>query len=335
MNERVRQSLQELLGERCSVQAGALLIAPSGEQELAAVLRLLREQQAQLHQGLLLSRARMRRILSVDEKSALVRAEAGVRLEELERALAPMGLCPGPLSPGARALGLADVLEGPYAGLWATPGGRLEPISLSLTVMLPGGEVFHSHPSPRRASGPELDALFLGGEGRFGLVLSATVRCAIKPQASRPAAFSFPGVAHLVAALRGAIADGCCLERARAQKDGERAQLEAWVIGSAEGVEVDLASLSHHSFGRGARSSGRASIQPEGLWERELSWEEVGLELEAGRPLELFRLALSSVIARGAQAGLPLSGGEPWSTPPAVRELASLVDPTGALGGIP
>ena len=53
----------------------------------------------------------------------------------------------------------------------------------------------------------------------------------------------------------------------------------------------------------------------------------------AFRPLELFRLSLGSVIARGELDGLPLARPEPWG--PHAKALAAALDPRRVLGGAP
>ncbi|MBI3182225.1 MAG: FAD-binding oxidoreductase [Myxococcales bacterium] len=335
MNEHVKKGLRDLLGDRCVESGGDLILSPMVEHELVGALRLLREAGGRLSHGVSISRSRMRSVGPIDEKSAVARAEAGVPLSELERSLSPRGLTLGPLSPGAMALELGAFLEGPHAGLRAIPGGRLEGLCLAASALLPDGRVYHSHPSPRRAAGPDLTALLLGGEGRFGLVLAATVRCAVKPEASRTAAFSYPGTAALLSALRGAIADGCWFERARAHRRDERVLLEVTAIGTADGVEGDLATVSQRAFARGGRATGRELPAPEPGEERELSWADLAGEIDSGRALELYRLCGASVIARGAQGGMVLRSGAHWPHPFLFSALAEQIDPTAIFGGPP
>lgn len=335
MNEGARQALMDYLGGRYAERDGEVHLEPANERELAGVLKILRDRGGRLHHGLVLSRRRLGAIGEVDEKSALVRAEAGVSLAALEEFLAGRGLSLGPLSPGAMALDVAEFLEGPYAGLRAIPGGRLENVSIALSVMTADGRVLHSHESPRRAAGPDLDALCLGAGGRLGLVLAATLRCVVKPRTSRLVVYSLPGTSAILSALKGAIADGCWLERVRLSRRGERVLAEVVVIGTPDGVERDLSSVSHHVFSRGGRSSGQAVSGPESLEERELGFEALGAALERGGPLTLHRLSLASVIAEGEADGRPLSRESPWPLPSFVAPLCAAVDPKGVLGGTP
>ncbi len=334
-NEGTRQALMDYLGERYAERGGRVVATPANERELAGVLRILRERGGQLHRDVVLSRARFDGIGPIDEKSATARVGAGVRMDALDLQLASKGLGLGPLSPRAMALELAAFLEGPYAGLRAVRGGRLEPLALSVSAMLADGLTFTTHESPRRAAGPDLDALFFGGDGRFGLVLGATLRCHVRPRASRSATYSFASAPSLLAALHGALSDGCWLEKAVVQKKGERYLLEAALLGEPDAVETDLASMSHHVFARGGRSSGQTVASPQVTAEREAGWAEVLGALESGAPLALYRAALSSVVVVGAELGRRLDEPSGWPLEPTWRALLSEADPEAVLGGAP
>jgi alkyldihydroxyacetonephosphate synthase len=43
-------------------------------------------------------------------------------------------------------------------------------------VRLPKGPVLGHRPSPRRAVGPDIVSLYLGGQGKFGTILTADLR---------------------------------------------------------------------------------------------------------------------------------------------------------------
>ncbi|MHB8876872.1 MAG: FAD-binding oxidoreductase [Myxococcaceae bacterium] len=341
LNEGLKQALMDFLGERFSEAGGAVTLSPANERELAAVLKLLRERKGRLHLDARLSRERLGgpapsgHIGPIDVKSAVARASATVRLDALERALEARGLTLGPMSPGAMKLDVASFLEGPYAGLRAIPSGRLEPVCLGLSAMMPDGLLYHSQQSPRSAAGPDLDALYLGAGGRTGIILAATLRCFPGPRIFRPTVFSFPDAAAAVRSLRGAIEDGAWFERARLEKRGERVLLEAVVTGSQEGLERDLASISHHVFARGGRPSGQPleAAAPMSPVEREATWDAIAAAAADGAPLVLYRLSLAAAVVAGEVQGLLLEGEAAW--PAALGELVTAVDPDGILGGAP
>ncbi|HLL54802.1 MAG TPA: FAD-binding protein, partial [Myxococcaceae bacterium] len=155
MNESSRTALRALLGAHFEETATGAVLAPGHEREIIQVLRLLAERGERLGPGLSLSRRRFMEVGPIDEKSAVVRAGAGVKLSALEQAVSTAGYTLGPLSPGARARELGDFLEGPYAGRRAIPGGRLEPLCLALEAVTAEGLRYASRPTPRSAAGPD------------------------------------------------------------------------------------------------------------------------------------------------------------------------------------
>lgn len=333
MTPELAQALSATFGDRFT----GSVIEPAHERELATLLRLLREH-AEAPHGLRISRSRMSALGVIDPKSGTIEAGAGMVLERLEQELRIRDLSLGPLTPACARMEVAQFLEGPYAGLRVLPGGRCEPMALSLTALMPDGLRYVSRPSPRSSAGPDLDALFLGGEGRAGLIVQATLRCFPRPRSERSATWSFADVASLIASLRAGIAAGCWLRRVSMLSRGGRFLLAAEVIGSPEGVERDLSSLGQEVFAHGGRSSGHeVSLSPTAPLpaERELSWSDVAGLLSAGRALTLYRLSLESVIASGLEEGgvAMTSGG--WANPGTLAAIIAEADPLGILGGVP
>lgn len=251
----------------------------------------------------------------VDARSGLVTAGAGATLERIEREVNARGLSLGPASPAMSRLELGAFLEGPWAGLRAIPGGRLEPLCAALTVTLPSGHVVSSRAVPRSAAGPDLDALFLGGEGRFGRIESAVLRLLPLPQTLQTFGSALPSAADAVDLLLEALAAGVWLDRAQLQPRGELFALCATVIGTPGSIARDLQTLEHEARQRrGQPCAHEAAPSSTGsAEEREVSWDEVASALGAGASLELFRLSLETAVAIGAEdAGVSLAPGEAW-----------------------
>lgn len=314
-------------------------LAPQSARQLTEGLQIVASAGAALNRDVALSLEHLARVGRVDRHSGTVDAGGGVRLAALDAQLAEQQLSLGPLSPRAKGLTVAEFLEGADAGLRAIPGGRLEPICLSLTAVLADGRVYRSHPSPRSAAGPDLVALLLGGQRRLGVVTEATLRCFPFAATRRSQVFSFPSADAFVAAVTAALADGVWLDTVRVEVRSDRAQVELNCLGSRDGVERDLASVGRRAFDVGGRATGRLSGEfpidaQDRVWtERESTWDAVRDAVAAGKPLALHRLSLASVIARGDAAGLALDHAEPWPAPQAA--LAAALDPRGVLGGAP
>jgi hypothetical protein len=166
------------------------------------------------------------------------------------------------------------------------------------------------------------------------------VRCFPLPAARRNQVFSFPTADAFVSAVQAALADGVWFESIRVETRSDRAQVELACLGTSDGVERDFATLSRRAFEVGGRPSGRLSGEfpiPDGAgvrWEeREATWDAVRQAVHAQHPLELHRLSLASVAARGDVQGLSLHRGGAW--PAGTAALAAALDPRGVLGGAP
>lgn len=295
-----------LLGDRVQVVNGAVELSVADERELCATAAVLHAHRVAPGPSLRLRRTKLDGIGAIDVRSGLVDVGAGARVERVEEVLREHNLSLGPLSPGVAALDVAEWLEGPYAGLRAVPGGRLEALPIALSCVMPDGLRFVSRPSPRSAAGPDLDAMFLGSEGRFGWIARAQLRCFDRPRTERTAVYSFAEASALEGALQGGVAQGCWLRRVQLEARGGRYLMAADVIGGPEGVERDLSTLGHEAFSRGGRSSGQVLTKVatgSALVERELSWDEVFELLKRGTNLTLWRLSLESVIAEGLEEG--------------------------------
>jgi alkyldihydroxyacetonephosphate synthase len=113
----------------------------------------------------------------LDHESLLVHAAGSATLGQIEEFLAHRGL--------SLALGPnAPPLSTPIAA-WIAEGGRGAPdpyadpvdhLLAGFTARLPSGAELEVRPSPRRAVGPDLFALFLGTRNRMGTIESAWLR---------------------------------------------------------------------------------------------------------------------------------------------------------------
>ena len=308
------------------------------EREVAALLERSGERAGAGRTAVEISRRRLNAVTRTDSVSGVVEVGAGIEMDRIERELRPHQLTLGPLSPGMAGLDVAAFLEGPYAGLRALPGGALESSCIALTAIMADGLRYVSRPSPRSAAGPDLDVLFLGGNGRFGLITSATLRLFGRPQTERWAAFSFGSSGGTVAFVRAAAASGAWLRSAALARHGERFTARVEVIGSPEAVERDLATIGHEAMARGGRASGRdmEPAPPPAAEERELSWEELAQAIGAGDEVRCWRLASESVVAVGAgEHGLSLSRGGEWANREVLAAALAAADPGGVLGGLP
>ncbi|MDQ3263578.1 MAG: FAD-binding protein [Myxococcota bacterium] len=319
--------------ERLSLQFGARFsgdtVRPSSEEELSSLLATLRELEEQ-PPAIRIDRSLFDSVLSISPRSGLLEVGAGMTLEAVERIAKGHGLTLGPLNPGARTQRVGEFLEGPWAGLRAVPGGRLEPLAMSVRVVLSNGQVYRSPNAPRSAAGPGLESLFFGGGGRLGLIVSAQLRCGPIPARSEDVTLAFPTPTDLVQALRFALDDGAVIAEAQLYRRASAHVVHARFAGTEAGAVKDANTLAR----RASAHQGRLTDPDLPSWaarsERELTWPEVIAALTAGRPLRLYRLAVETVLAEldTAEAPeLPRPHAALWSA------VARLADPALILGG--
>ena len=141
--------------------------------------------------GIVVDLKGLNKVLEVGAVDMAVTAEAGVVLEDLVKALDPHGLMPGhdPWSVPIATVGGTISTNG--VGYRAASHGPMGEQVLGLEVVLPSGEILTTRAVPKYASGPNLNHLFIGTEGAFGIITKATLRVFRQPEAQSFATFGF------------------------------------------------------------------------------------------------------------------------------------------------
>ncbi|WP_202319601.1 FAD-binding oxidoreductase [Archaeoglobus neptunius] len=124
--------------------------------------------------GIALSTLALDRI-EIDAENMLVRAGAGVVGGRLEKILNHHGLT---LRHSPQSLFCSTVggwVATAASGQFSTGYGNIENLIVSLTAVLPDGEIVTERAAPRRA-GPDLKKLFVGSEGLLGVVTEVLLK---------------------------------------------------------------------------------------------------------------------------------------------------------------
>lgn len=129
-----------------------------------------------LRPGIVLDTRKMDRALEIVKEAFTARAQAGVVLESLENRLNQDGLMLGhdPWTlPVATVGGAISTNSLGYRGAkYGSMGNEV----LGLVVVLPNGEILSTRAVPKSSTGINLNHLFIGGEGCFGVITEATLR---------------------------------------------------------------------------------------------------------------------------------------------------------------
>jgi glycolate dehydrogenase FAD-binding subunit len=130
------------------------------------------------------STARLGRLLEHEAGDLTCTVEAGIRLSELDRALAPHGQMLALDPPGNPTIGacIAADLSGPRSHRYGGP----RDLVLGVTVVLGDGLVANSGGKVvKNVAGYDLGKLFCGSGGRLGLIARASLRLHPRPAVAR------------------------------------------------------------------------------------------------------------------------------------------------------
>lgn len=200
------------------------VVLPRGTDQVAAVVRLLAQAGVPfvprgagtglsggalaLDGAVLVSLARMDRILEVDVGNRRARVEPGVVNVRLARATAPHGLTytPDPSSQSACTIGgnVAENAGGPHCLKYGVTTNHIT----GLTVVLPDGEVVELGGGGGEPVGYDLVGLFVGSEGTFGIATEIEVRLVAVPEAVETLLAIFDELDDASRAVGAIIADG-------------------------------------------------------------------------------------------------------------------------------
>jgi FAD/FMN-containing dehydrogenase len=334
---------RELEGAGVAVAGDGVRVVPDDVASLARAVATLRRARARFGiQGVgdgaraggeaILDLGKLDRVVAIDAATGIARVEAGCRVEALEAAARKASATLGPLLPSVRAGSVGAWLAGPTRGERGIPGARRETAALAVSVILPDGRIAESRAAPRSATGPDLDHLALGGEGRLFVVAGAVIRL-FPSSPSCAAAFRAPALADAVEAVARLCRDRLEPARAMARPEGDGALLAFSWQGPSCGAlhrERAIRALDRHGWPLAADidpAEALEALPTPGCVEVDATWESlvriagegranafglVGLHaggafavVECGRPLEASAEGLRGpgvrVIAPGSQ----------------------------------
>jgi alkyldihydroxyacetonephosphate synthase len=134
------------------------------------------------HSGVLaLDTSRMADILELDERSATVRVQGGLRAPALERRLAAHGLTLGHFPQSFEYVSLGGCAATRSAGQASSGYGAIEKMILGLRLAAPAAEIALSA-IPASAAGPGVRQLLVGSEGTLGVISELDLRVRPAPR---------------------------------------------------------------------------------------------------------------------------------------------------------
>ena len=205
-------------------QLPMVVTLPDSEEQLLAILNICRELKVPIvprgagtglsggalpiADGVVVSTARLNRIVRVDQYARTAVVQPGVRNLAISEAAAPLGLyyAPDPSSQIACTIG-GNVAEN-SGGVHCLKYGLTVHNVLRVRVATIDGEILELGGDALDAPGLDLLAVFIGSEGMLGIVTEVTVRLVPKPQSARVIMASFGDVVTGGNAVASVIAAG-------------------------------------------------------------------------------------------------------------------------------
>lgn len=157
--------------------------------------------------ALSLDTTRLDGLVRVDLESRTATFQAGIDGPALEAALRAQGLTLGHFPQSFEFSTLGGWIATRSSGQSSSGYGAIEDMLVAVRVMTPEG-VVRTLPSPRSATGPDLNALVLGSEGSLGVIVEATLRVHEAPAVVEDRGLLFRRFSDGLATVREATRQG-------------------------------------------------------------------------------------------------------------------------------
>ncbi len=207
--------------------------------------------------GIVISLARMNRILELDLPNQRIVVEPGVINLDVTGRAAPAGYfyAPDPSSQSVCTIG-GNVAEN-SGGAHCLKYGFTTTHVLALEVVLPDGSVAHLGGSTLDAPGYDLTGLFVGSEGTLGIATRITLRVVKRPEVVQTLLAAFPSTNEAGAAVSDVIAAGMlpaaiemmdhlAIQAAEAAVHPNYPDCGALLLVELDGPEAEVAALMAH-----------------------------------------------------------------------------------------
>src|SRR3984885_11560606 len=303
----------------------AAIVYPSSTADVAAVLRFAADNlvnvvprtggtategglETVVDDSLVVDGSRMNAILDNDPVNMMVPAQCGVRLQDLEDTVRARGLTTGH-SPQSKPLAqLGGLVATRSIGQFSTLYGGIEDLVVGLEAVFPGGRVARIKNVPRRAAGPDIRHIVIGGEGALCFVTEVTVKLfRYQPENNRYFGFLVEEFGEGIDAIRELITAGYRPSVCRFYSPEDARQHFAGfyrgrsvVVLVAEGPEpiaaATAAAIGDLFAGRGHEPVDDGLIQQ---WFENLNWGRDKIDAEKADMLAHARLGYTTEVSAG------------------------------------
>lgn len=157
--------------------------------------------------GIIMDMKKMTR-MTVNDMNLTVTVQAGVNGQQFEDELNRQGYTMGHFPQSIRSATVGGWVGPKAIGTFSTKYGKIDDMLVSLEAVLPTGELMHTRNSPKASCGPDLNHLFLGSEGAYGIITEATFKIWPLPECREFYAYTFPATHNGLEAVRKILRTG-------------------------------------------------------------------------------------------------------------------------------
>lgn len=199
------------------------VLVPENENEISEILKLAKEKQVGVipygggsgivggsipYNGEIIIDLKRLKAFSINTINGTARGGAGLTGAEFENMLNEHGYTCGQYPQSFQSACLGGMTATRAIGTFSTKYGKMDDMVTALDVVLPNGEIYHSHLAPKRSSGPELNQLFLGSEGVYGVITGVEIKIYPIAETREFLTFTFPSTHDGLSAIRSFIHKG-------------------------------------------------------------------------------------------------------------------------------
>jgi alkyldihydroxyacetonephosphate synthase len=142
------------------------------------------------------------RHFTINKENCTAIGGGGFTGSDFENNLAENGFTCGHFPQSFQSAVLGGMVATRAIGTFSTKYGKMDDMVNALEVVLPNGDIYQSHSTPKASTGPNLDELFLGSEGVYGIVTKVEMKIHPKPEMQYFEAFTFPTTEQGLKAIR-------------------------------------------------------------------------------------------------------------------------------------
>jgi alkyldihydroxyacetonephosphate synthase len=139
---------------------------------------------------------------SINKQNCTAVGGGGLTGCDFENLLSEDGYTCGQFPQSFQSAVLGGMVATRAIGTFSTKYGKMDDMVNALEVVLPNGDIYQSHSTPKASTGPNLDELFLGSEGVYGIVTKVEMKIYPKPEAQYFEAYTFPSTEQGLEAIR-------------------------------------------------------------------------------------------------------------------------------------